>query len=185
MIKKIKIKQLKLGMYLNGFCAAWLDHPFWKTQFLIVDAEDLRKILLSNVDEVLIDTSKGLDVVVENESEADIQPEAVPIKVDQPLRAVVTTTHEQELIRAVSICRESKRAVMSMFDDVRLGKAIDTASARGVVDEITESVSRNSGALISLARLKTADDYTYMHSVAVCALMVALATQLGLDEGQK
>ncbi|HJW03652.1 MAG TPA: HD-GYP domain-containing protein, partial [Azospira sp.] len=31
---------------------------------------------------------------------------------------------------------------------------------------------------------KTADDYTYMHSVAVCALMVALARQLGLDEAQ-
>ena len=40
---------------------------------------------------------------------------------------------------------------------------------------------RNPGALISLARLKTADDYTYMHSVAVCALMVALSRQLGLD----
>ncbi|MEZ4758150.1 MAG: HD domain-containing phosphohydrolase [Flavobacteriales bacterium] len=34
----------------------------------------------------------------------------------------------------------------------------------------------------SLARLKTADDYTYMHSVAVCALMVALARQLGLSD---
>jgi putative nucleotidyltransferase with HDIG domain len=45
-------------------------------------------------------------------------------------------------------------------------------------------VSRNPGALISLARLKTADDYTYMHSVAVCALMIALARQLGLDEEQ-
>jgi putative nucleotidyltransferase with HDIG domain len=36
--------------------------------------------------------------------------------------------------------------------------------------------------LISLARLKTADDYTYMHSVAVCALMVALSHHLNLDE---
>jgi HD-GYP domain-containing protein (c-di-GMP phosphodiesterase class II) len=45
-------------------------------------------------------------------------------------------------------------------------------------------VSRNPGALISLARLKTADDYTYMHSVAVCAMMVALSKQLGLDEEQ-
>ncbi|MBO3703320.1 MAG: HD-GYP domain-containing protein, partial [Candidatus Accumulibacter sp.] len=43
-------------------------------------------------------------------------------------------------------------------------------------------VSRSAGALISLARLKTADDYTYMHSVAVCALMVALARQLGLND---
>jgi putative nucleotidyltransferase with HDIG domain len=45
-------------------------------------------------------------------------------------------------------------------------------------------VSRNPGALISIARLKTADNYTYMHSVAVCALMLALAKQLGLDEQQ-
>lgn len=43
---------------------------------------------------------------------------------------------------------------------------------------------RNPGALISLARLKSADDYTFMHSVAVCALMIALARQLGLDEAQ-
>jgi len=35
-----------------------------------------------------------------------------------------------------------------------------------------------------LARLKDKDDYTYMHSVAVCALMVSLARQLGLDEAQ-
>jgi putative nucleotidyltransferase with HDIG domain len=42
-------------------------------------------------------------------------------------------------------------------------------------------VFRNPGALVSLARLKTHDDYSYMHSVAVCALMVALGRQLGLD----
>jgi HD-GYP domain-containing protein (c-di-GMP phosphodiesterase class II) len=30
--------------------------------------------------------------------------------------------------------------------------------------------------------LKTKDDYTFMHSVAVCALMVALARQLGMSE---
>jgi putative nucleotidyltransferase with HDIG domain len=41
---------------------------------------------------------------------------------------------------------------------------------------------RNPGALVSLARLKTRDDYSYMHSVAVCALMVALSRQMGHDE---
>jgi HD-GYP domain-containing protein (c-di-GMP phosphodiesterase class II) len=43
-------------------------------------------------------------------------------------------------------------------------------------------VLRNPGALVSLARLKTQDDYTYMHSVAVCALMVALGAPAGPDE---
>jgi HD-GYP domain-containing protein (c-di-GMP phosphodiesterase class II) len=41
---------------------------------------------------------------------------------------------------------------------------------------------RNPGAMVSLARLKTKDEYSYMHSVAVCALMVALGRQLGMDE---
>lgn len=65
-----------------------------------------------------------------------------------------------------------------------MGKAVDTVGAQRLVEEIADSLARNASALISLARLKTADDYTYMHSVAVCAMMIALARQLGLDEAQ-
>jgi putative nucleotidyltransferase with HDIG domain len=65
-----------------------------------------------------------------------------------------------------------------------MGKTVNAAGAQRLVEEISDSVSRNASALISLARLKTADDYTYMHSVAVCAMMIALARQLGLDEEQ-
>ena len=52
-----------------------------------------------------------------------------------------------------------------------MGRAVDTHGAQRLVEEISDSVSRNPGAVISLARLKTADDYTFMHSVAVCALL--------------
>jgi HD-GYP domain-containing protein (c-di-GMP phosphodiesterase class II) len=38
--------------------------------------------------------------------------------------------------------------------------------------------------LSSLVRLKSADEYTYVHSVAVCALMVSLGRQLGLNDAQ-
>ena len=62
-----------------------------------------------------------------------------------------------------------------------MGSTVDAAGVSDLVEEISNSVARNTSALISLARLKTADDYTYMHSVAVCALMVALSRQLGLD----
>lgn len=65
-----------------------------------------------------------------------------------------------------------------------MGRAVDADGAQNLVAEISDSVTRNPGALISLARLKTADDYTFMHSVAVCALMVALARQLNLDDEQ-
>ena len=71
-----------------------------------------------------------------------------------------------------------------MFGEARLGHAVDAEKCLPLVEEISASVARNGGALISLARLKTKDAYTYMHSVAVCALMVALARQLGLDEDE-
>lgn len=69
-----------------------------------------------------------------------------------------------------------------MFNEARLDRALDAERCLPLVDEIASSVRRNPGALVSLARLKTADDYTYMHSMAVCALRVALARQLGLDD---
>ena len=86
---------------------------------------------------------------------------------------------------AAAICLKSKEAVVSMFNEPRMGRAVASAGAQSMVEEISDSVTRNPGALISLARLKTADDYTYMHSVAVCALMVALAKQLKLKEDQQ
>jgi HD-GYP domain-containing protein (c-di-GMP phosphodiesterase class II) len=80
------------------------------------------------------------------------------------------------------ICAASQQALKSMFQDARMGNAVDPASVDQLVRDISDSVNRNSDALISLARLKTVDDYTYMHSVAVCALMIALARQLRLNE---
>ncbi len=65
-----------------------------------------------------------------------------------------------------------------------MGRALDAEGCLPLVSDITESVWRNPGALISLTRLKTHDDYSYMHSVAVCALMVSLARQLGHDQRQ-
>jgi HD-GYP domain-containing protein (c-di-GMP phosphodiesterase class II) len=61
-----------------------------------------------------------------------------------------------------------------MFGEARMGRTVDAERCLPLVEEIASSVLPQPGALISLARLKTKDDYTYMHSVAVCALMVAL-----------
>ena len=102
-----------------------------------------------------------------------------------PVRDRQPADMRSELRRAAAICMNSKQAVVSMFNEARLGRAVDAAGAKSLVEEISDSVTRNPGALISLARLKTADDYTYMHSVAVCALMVALAKQLHLKEDQQ
>ena len=62
MLKRIAVQDVRLGMHLHELCGAWLDHPFWKTRFVLRDPEDLRKLRASAVKECWIDTSKGLDV---------------------------------------------------------------------------------------------------------------------------
>jgi HD-GYP domain-containing protein (c-di-GMP phosphodiesterase class II) len=188
MLKKISVDQLTLGMHLKEFCGSWMDHPFWRTGFVISSEKDLLAIRASAIKEVWIDSAKGADVAVgedpvsEVESESQVEADLQAVGARQKDVAPVSASVEFE--RAAKICAQSKRAVISMFEEARMGKAVDTGEAQQLVEEITDSVSRNPGALISLARLKTADDYTYMHSVAVCAMMVALAKQLGLDEEQ-
>ena len=183
MLKKISAEQLCLGMHLQDFCGAWLDHPFWRTKFVLTDAKDIQLILASPIKEVWINISKGLDINTDDASSGTIQVIAEEIPPTPPVVQKKTSLND-EVKRAANICAKGKEAVVSMFQEARMGLAIEAEAAAPLVEEISNSVLRNPGALISLARLKTADDYTFMHSVAVCALMIALARKLGLDEQQ-
>lgn len=209
MLKRIRIQHLTLGMYVHDFCSSWMDHPFWRAKFVVKEAKDLARIQATAIKEIWIDTSRGLDVAAGvqavSRDEADFQVETdfgmldmlTPVMVDSPrppgppqtplfsyALGRTPTSISIELQAAASICVQAKQAVLSMFNEARMGKAVNSENARNLVEEISDSVTRNPSALISLARLKTADNYTYMHSVAVCALMVALAKQIHLDEEQ-
>ena len=185
MLKKINVSDLQLGMHLHGLCGSWMNHPFWRTKFTLTDPNDIGRIRESGITEVWIDVSKGLDVP--SPAKPATAPQAKPVPVNETPAKPVDTHHKatsrmEELKRAAMVCSKAKKAVVSMFQEARMGSAISAEAAGELVEEISSSVIRNPGALISLSRLKTADDYTYMHSVAVCALMVALARQLGLNE---
>lgn len=187
MLKRIVVADLRIGMYVQEFCGSWMDHPFWKSKFLLNSPQDLQRIRASSIGELWIDVSKGLDVeagaVVSTEAEAQKEVEATLMAAVQPRSTALSASMDAELERAAKLCARSKQAVLSMFGDARMGKALNFEQAESLVEEISDSVMRHPNALISLARLKHADEYTYMHSVAVCALMIALARQLGLGEG--
>ncbi|MDP2246318.1 HD-GYP domain-containing protein [Pseudomonas sp.] len=186
MLKRIAMSDLRIGMYIQEFCGSWMDHPFWKAKFLLETDKDLQRIQTCGISELWIDASKGLDV---ESGRVSVTPAEVEVEVQELLMAAALPTGpvcslEDELNRAAKLCNRSKQAVMDMFGDARMGKALDFEQAEDLVAEISESVMRHPNALISLARLKRADEYTYMHSVAVCALMIALARQLGMNPVQ-
>ncbi len=188
MLKCIAVADVRVGMYIHEFCGAWMDHPFWKSKFLLKNEKDLQRIQASSISELWINVSKGLDVgvgaVSMSPEEAAAEAEANLLAAVQSPPVSLAVSMEEEVTRAAKLCARSKEAVISMFTDARMGQALQFEQAGELVEEISDSVLRHPNALISLARLKNADEYTYMHSVAVCALMIALARQLGLNEGQ-
>jgi len=183
-LKKIDVDKLRVGMFITELCGSWMEHPFWNTKFTLEDPADLSRIRDSGIRELWIDVSRGDDVdggISPAEVEARNESELLAASVGQQLPAPRVSASE-ELMRARKICAAARQAVESMFKEARMGRSVDTQALAPMVEEISSSVMRHPGALVSLARLKSKDDYTYMHSVAVCGLMISLARRLGLDE---
>ncbi|WP_426154215.1 HD-GYP domain-containing protein [Pseudomonas sp. DC3000-4b1] len=166
MIRTIPIADLTVGMYLHEATGSAITQTLWKVGFKIQHPADLERIRTAGMTQVSIDTSKGLDVAVPAPMAVETQPRAL----------------QEELRDAMAACARAKQAVARMFNDARLGHAISNEASIEAVEEVTASIMRHPHALISLARLKSADEYTYMHSVAVCGLMVSLARQLEQPE---
>lgn len=184
MLKKINVRDVRSGMFVHEICGSWMDHPFWKKAFLLAENEDLKTLKTCGIQEIWIDTDKGLDVgadaVVSTDEEEKAKVEAELSKIAKEPARVARIPLDDELDRARKLQAKSRAAVTSMFQEARMGNAIKVSEAGSLVDEISASITRNPEAFLNLSRLKTKDDYTYMHSIAVCALMIALGKQLGL-----
>jgi HD-GYP domain-containing protein (c-di-GMP phosphodiesterase class II) len=174
MLKKVDASQLKVGMYIHDLSCDWMTHPFVRNRFLLSTEDEIRKILNAGIHDVVIDSSKGLDV--QNaptlaEAQAATEREIVEIAAKNPV--VTRVSLGEEMKRAVQIRHQASTLVRTVMQDARLGKAIELDQVQPVVQNITESILRNPGALVGLLRIKNKDDYTFLHSVSVCTLLVA------------
>lgn len=174
MLKKVDSSQLKIGMYIHDLSCDWMTHPFVRNRFVISTQDEIRKILNAGIHDVVIDSSRGLDVEdapTLAEAQAATEREIVEIVAKAPVQTRVSLGEEMQ--RAVQIRHQASTVVRSVMQDVRLGKAIELDQVQPVVQNITESILRNPGALVGLLRIKNKDDYTFLHSVSVCTLLVA------------
>lgn len=182
MLKRIPIASLRVGMFVQELGGPWLDHPSWRDSFKIENEQDLSRVRASGIHEAWIDTERGLDLaggLTQEESNAEVERDL--IRSARPPSGSERIEMAAEVARAAKISATSCKAVAALFQEARMGKAIHVETVLPVVDDIAGSVRRNPGVLIALTRLRRQDNYTYLHSVSVCALMVALANQLGLD----
>jgi len=181
MIKKVKIADLRPGMYLHDVNVPWLESGFLLGQFVLQREDQIEKLASANILEVLIDTEKGLDAI-----DAPTKEEAESALMEEIIGSLSAESDEyvaaQQRLRwaeSKRVYKEAIKIVNAIFNDARLGRRTGFQHAFPVVANIAEGVMRDEGALVSLCRLKNRDTYTFQHSVSVSALLITLCSAIG------
>ncbi|MCW8994468.1 MAG: HD-GYP domain-containing protein [Psychromonas sp.] len=175
MFKKIKIAQLRKGMYINDLKCGWLEHPFTFNRFKLENENDIRKIIAAGVKEVVIDISKGLDIVVAKEQQKKLSQESN----SEPAKIIGAA---QELGRAKIAFIEAGEFITEMMTNVKMGQHVELEQVNPIINKMSASILRNQHALLGLSRIRTMDKYTFEHSVSISVLMMSFAKGMGLSK---
>jgi len=181
MLHDIPVSDLEVGMFVVGFDRPWMEVPFWRRRFPVSDAETVRRVLESGVSRVTVDDTRGRGPARAVQAEPPVFEAPVHAAPETERRRVRRAPRVDELTRARETVERSKQAITRMFGEARLGRAVTIEEAAPLVDDIAACLDRDASAILSVTRLKNWNEYTYIHSVAVSALMMTLARGLGLS----
>jgi len=186
MIKKIAVKDLKVGMYIHDLDCSWMRHPFLLNHFAIENESILHKLTSLNLKSIYIDTKKGSDLedaptLDEVQSEFKAKTCAIADK-HQSLEKHVSI--DEEIHNAKEVYKDTHRLVHNLLLEARLGRQMEFEALYPLVDRMTDSIMRNKDALQSLCRIKQKDEYTYMHSVSVAVLLMSFARAMGFSKDE-
>lgn len=173
MLKRIQLSQLRVGMFINDMeFATQLDAARFKP-FLVSRGDDVRRLTTGHVRSVVIDITKGIDVTGAAQRITDTMVfEAALLAVFSP----------DEIGRARRSIQDVEPHLRHVLDDARLNAGFANQAASAAVERIMSETLDNAGALIAVAKLKEKDETTFLHSLAVSALMIAFGRGLGHKE---
>ncbi len=191
MLIRIRPEQAQLGMYIDSLVAGWLSHPFWRESFAIRSHRDLLRVREAGSD-LFIDTGRGRGVSphASSNSSDEIAPRSSSSSglpkassATSPERKLINTPvagplfGEADRARATALAKRSATVVRKLFEDSRAGHPLATDEIMAVVGDVANTLEANCAAFASISRLKAKDEYTFIHSVSVCAFMVVLGRE--------
>jgi HD-GYP domain-containing protein (c-di-GMP phosphodiesterase class II) len=174
-IKKIKIDQLKPGMYVSDLNNQWVPSGNASRSGKIGSQTTVEKIKKLGVKEIFIDTKKGIDceggVAADPVKQLQAQQfESLKTQSDAnhtPLRAPLEKARE----KAEKTYAQAKDLIGDILEDVKNGKGIDTQAIDVTTDDLIESLNENENALACLSFIRSKDEYLLEHSLNVGILL--------------
>lgn len=196
---KISPDDVKIGMFVCGFGGGWFDHPFWFKRFL-VQSKHLKRLAEADIPYVVVDDQLGIapeSAVSKPGVASDLRPpngeNSATVVVGErrtpsyralSSRVGFRSAQPSKKDQAKRLVRRSLSVMRSTFDKVRSGDTISIEEVGSVVTDIVSTTARCPQTMLEVIRLKNKDEYTYLHSVAVCTLMVNVARQLGKSQSE-
>jgi putative nucleotidyltransferase with HDIG domain len=159
MLKRIEARQVRNGMFVEAIEGAWHDPLLSKRRFLLRREVDALKLRKSGIEGVVINTSRGLDI------------DGLP-----------GGNHEIDTKAARETIQKSVQVLESVFSRLQHGDGISVDQVAPVISSVSKSMDDNPTVFLSVTRLKSKDEATFLHSISVSALMILFSRHLGLDE---
>ncbi len=151
-----------LGMFIHGFGKQWLSSPFALSQFKLNSPAELKALRESSVGTLVIDLSKG------------VGPANAASAIRKPYHNLPLDTGAAAMAQATGMVR-------SLFSNAASPAGIDRQQVDAVVDVVDRLVYTRPTTILNLTKLKTKDETSFQHSIAVCALVGLFARHLKLE----
>ncbi len=175
MQKRIRVNQLRVGMFVAEVEATDRQDVGSFKPFLVSSNLQVEKMMARHVLTVIIDLSKGADVAPATSSS---QHDARAAFNEQ-----ILSHYSKRDIRQARQCIEDTRPLIRhILADARLNASFANEAASSAVERIMSAAFDNAGALVAVAKLKEKDELTFLHSLAVSALMITFGRSLGHEE---
>ena len=206
---KVDSSKLEIGMYVTRLDRPWEETDFLLQGFLITSPEDI-DALVNQCNYVYIESKKhaastrplrkptdherrskkqGLGARIisritqkPSDHQRQLKTNQTTPNTKEKINYINKVPVEQEFAAAKGCYKYAKLTAKNIMEGIRIGRMLDMNQCKDVVDDIVESILRNSNALTWLTKIKNKDDYTAEHSLNVCILSVAFARHLGLSE---
>ncbi len=170
MLKKIDKSALKIGMFVEDFVGQWDSNSPVRRRFMITSPSELAHLRSSPaITAVIINSARGEDAMASETASSSPAP-AEPASLDK----------RECLIKIGS----SSKALATLFEGLAAERSVDLAKVNSIASDVQDMMEKEPLALIGATRIKSKDQVTFQHSIAVSALMMHLAAHLGYSNGK-
>jgi len=179
---KIRVGDLKLGMFVSDLDRPWLDTPF-PFQGFAIGKGDISRIA-QYCEYVYIDVNKSIDTQEAPRTISAALPKSSGVLFDK--KKVVhyerESTRDEELKTARPVYNRVTDAYDHLIDDLASNRKINIPQLKDAIVPMVDSVVRNPDAFILLTQLKHLDSYAYQHAMSCAVLAVATGRHIGLPK---